>query len=103
MQWEKIKHQDGRIDEFLDKLSDLMWKVGYLEEEIKDKIKCRLTSSLRRSWAAVENKPENVATYMATLREFTHQIEDDNGFKKRHLLNCSSNPGESSGGKRKKE
>ena len=25
---ERIKHQDGKIDEFLDKLGDLMWKVG---------------------------------------------------------------------------
>jgi hypothetical protein len=49
MEWEKIKHQDGKIDEFLDKLGDLMWKVGYSGEAIKDKIKSGLTSSLRCS------------------------------------------------------
>jgi hypothetical protein len=77
VEWEKIKHQDGKIDEFLDKLGELMWKVGYSGEARKDKIKSGLTSSLRRSWAAVQNKPENVSSYMGALREFAQQIEDD--------------------------
>jgi hypothetical protein len=50
VEWEKIKHQDGKMDEFLDKLGDIMWKVGYSGEAIKDMIKSRLTSSLQRSW-----------------------------------------------------
>jgi hypothetical protein len=103
VEWERIKHQDGKIDEFLDKLGDLMWKVGYSGEAIKDKIKSGLTSSLRRSWAAVQHKPENVSAYMGALREFAHQIEDDDRYEKRHSSNRTSNPAESSGGKRKKE
>jgi ElaB/YqjD/DUF883 family membrane-anchored ribosome-binding protein len=69
---EKIKHQDRKINEFLNKLGDLMWKVGYSGEDIKDKIKSRLTSSLRHSWATVQNKQENVFAYMGALREFAH-------------------------------
>jgi hypothetical protein len=80
-----------------------MWKVGYSGEAIKDKIKSGLTSSLRRSWAALQNKPENVSAYMGALREFAHQIEDDDRYEKRHLSQRSSNPGESFGGKKKKE
>jgi hypothetical protein len=60
VEWEKIKHQDGKIDEFLDKLGELMWKVGYSGEAIEDKRKSGLTSGLRRSCVAVQNKPENV-------------------------------------------
>src|SRR4030088_3282451 len=80
-----------------------MWKVGYSGEAIKDKIKSGLTSSLRRSWAAVQNKPDNVSTYMGALQEIAHQIEDDDRYKKHHSSNRSSNPGESSGGKKKKD
>jgi hypothetical protein len=77
VEWEKNKHQDRKINEFLDKLGDLMWNMGYSGEAIKDKIKSGLASSLRRSWAIVQNKPENVSAYMGALREFAHQIEDD--------------------------
>ena len=103
VEWEKIRHQDGKIDEFLDKLGDLMWKVGYLGEAYKDKIKFGLTSSLRRSWAAVQNKPDNVSAYMGALRDFAHQIEDDDHYEKRHSSNRTSHQAESSGGKKKKE
>jgi hypothetical protein len=103
VEWEKIKYQDGKIDEFLAKLGDLMWKVGYSGEAIKDKIKSGLTSSLQCSWAAVQNKPENVADYMGALRELPYKIKDDNRFEKCHSSNRSCNPGESSGGKKKKE
>src|SRR5712671_3624068 len=98
-----IKHQDGKIDEFLDKLGDLMWKVGYSGEAIKDKIKSGLTSGLRRSWAAVQNKPDNVSAYMGALREFSHQIEDDDQYQNCHLSNRTSTPGEASGGKKWKD
>jgi hypothetical protein len=40
---------------------------------------------------------------MGTLREFAHQIEDDDRYEKCHSSNRTSNPAESSGGKRKKE
>jgi hypothetical protein len=40
---------------------------------------------------------------MGALREFAHQIEDDDRFEKRHSSNRSSNPCKSSGGKSKKE
>src|SRR6266849_6781613 len=80
-----------------------MWKVGYFGEAIEDKITSGLTSSLRHSWAAVQNKPDNVSAYMGALREFAHQIEDDDQFEKHHSSNRTSNPGESSGGKRKKD
>src|SRR6266849_10249237 len=80
-----------------------MWKVGYFGEAIKDKIKSGLTSSLRHSWAAVRNKPDNVSAYMGALREFAHQIEDDDQYEKRHSSNRTSNPGESSGGKKKRD
>jgi hypothetical protein len=80
-----------------------MWKVGYSGEAIKDTIKSGLTSNLRRNWAAVQNKPDNVSANMGALREFAYQIEDDDRYEKRHSSNCTSNPGESSGGKRKKD
>src|SRR6266849_6102109 len=70
---------------------------------MKDKIKSGLTSSLRRSWATVQNKPDYVSSYLGALREYAHQIEDDDHYEKRHSSNCTSNPGESSGGKRKKD
>jgi hypothetical protein len=97
------KHQDGKIDEFRDTLGDLMWKVGYSGEAIKYKMKSGLTSSLRRSWTAVQNKPDNVPAYMGALREFAHQIEDDDRYEKSHSSNRTSNPGESSGVKRKRD
>ena len=62
-----MRHQDGKIDEFLDKLGDLMWKVGYSGEAIKDKIKSGLTNTMRHSWATVQNKSENVSAYMGAL------------------------------------
>src|SRR6266849_4313569 len=103
VEWERIKHQDGKIEEFLDKLGDLMWNVSYFGEAIKDRIKSGLTSSLRCSWAAVQNKPDNVSAYMGALREFAHQIEDDDRCEKRHSSSRTSNPGESSSGKKRKD
>jgi hypothetical protein len=80
-----------------------MRKVGYLGEAIKEKIKSGLTRSLQHSWVAVQNKTENVATYMGALRGLAHQIENDDSFEKHHSSHRSSNSGESSSGKRKKE
>jgi hypothetical protein len=80
-----------------------MWKVGYSGEAIKNKIKSGLTSSLRRSWAAVQNKSDNVFAYMGALREFAHQIGDDDHYEKRHSSNRTSNTGKSSGGKKKRD
>jgi hypothetical protein len=84
VEWEKIKNQDGKIAEFLDKLGDLIWKLSYSGKAIKDKINSGLTSSLRYSWAVVQNKPEKVVVHMDALREFANQIEYDDRFEKRH-------------------
>jgi hypothetical protein len=77
--------------------------VGYSGEIIEDKIKSGLNSSLQHSWATIQNKLENVATYMGSLLEFAHQIENDDQFEKHHTSHRSSNPGKSSGGKKKEK
>jgi len=100
-EWEKARHQDGKIDEFLDKIGHLMWKVNYSGDMVKDKIKSGLTDSMRRSWAAVQNKPENVSAYMGALREFAHQLEDNDRYEKRHSSGRTQASSSTGSGKKK--
>jgi hypothetical protein len=75
--------------------------VDYSGEASKDKINSGLNSSLRRSWATVQNKLKNDAVNMGEVWEIPHHIEDEDRFGKRHLSHRTSNSAESSGAKKK--
>jgi len=106
-EWETLRHYSGKIDVYLDKISQLMWQTGYSGEVIKDKIKKGLDKELRREWAKAHPKPEDVAGYIEHLRELGHAIENDYLYEK--MLSkgkpFEKTPGlqENSGGKKKKK
>ena len=49
-QWQELKHTDS-IDDFLDSLTNLMWRTGYSEEVVKDKMVCGPNKEIGLAWA----------------------------------------------------
>ena len=41
---------------------------------VKDKIKAGMMDEMRRNWAMVQGKPEQIYPYMDALRKFSHEI-----------------------------
>ena len=74
-EWNRLRHRDGNIDYFLDRIHNLIYATGYTGEMVKDKIKEGLTDEMRRNWAMVQGKPEQIYPYMDALRKFAHEIE----------------------------
>ena len=74
-EWNPLRHRDGNIDYFLDRIHNLNYATGYTGEMVKDKIKEGLTDEMRRNWAMVQGKPEQIYPYMDALRKFAHEIE----------------------------
>ena len=69
-EWNCLCHCDGNIDYFLDRIHNLIYATSYMGEMVKDKIKEGLTDEMRRNWAMVQGKPEQIYPYMDALRRF---------------------------------
>ena len=74
-EWNQLRHHDGNIDYFLDRIYHLIYATGYMGEMVRDKIKEGLTDEMWRSWVMVQGKLEKIYPYMDALREFAHEIE----------------------------
>lgn len=55
------------MDEYLNRVVQLVWNMGYLGRIIIDKTFSGLTSELRMEWAKVMEPPNNVPDYMESL------------------------------------
>ena len=66
-EWNRLRHREGNIDYFLDRIHHLIYATGYTGEMVKDKINERLTDKMRQSWAMVQGKPEKIYPYMDAL------------------------------------
>jgi len=82
LEWNRLRHKEGHIDEFLDRILNLMYAIGYSGDIVKDKIKEGLTDEMRKNWALVQNKPEPAPQYMASLRAFAHEIEQNSTYSR---------------------
>ena len=74
-EWNRLRHRDGNIDYFLDRIHNLIYATGYTGEMVKNKIKEGLTDEMWRNWAMVQGKREQIYPYMDALRKFSHEIE----------------------------
>ena len=93
-EWNRLRHRNGNIDHFLDRIHHLIHATGYTGEMVRNKIKEGLTDEMRRSWAMVQGKPEKIYPYMDALREFAHEIERTAAYTKSQ--NQSRGSGEAS-------
>ena len=93
-EWNRLRHRDGIIDYFLDRIHNLIYATGYTGEMVKDKIKEGLTDEMRRNWAMVQGKLEKIYPYMDALRKFAHEIERTAAYTKSQ--NRSRGSGEAS-------
>jgi len=75
LEWNRLRHRDGHIDDFLDRIIALTYATGYSGDMVLDKVKEGLTDEMRRNWAMVQNKPTRVPEYLASLRAYAHEIE----------------------------
>ena len=74
-EWNRLCHREGNIDYFLDRIHNLIYATGYTGKMVKDKIKEGLTDEMRRNWAMVQGKPEQIYPYVDALRKFAYEIE----------------------------
>ena len=74
-QWQKLKHTDS-IDDFLDSLTNLMWRTGYSEEVARDKMVRGLNKEIGLAWAQTPQKPRSLHEQMALLRDIGHSLEN---------------------------
>ena len=93
-EWNRLRHRDGNIDYFLDRIHKLIYAMGYTGEMVKDKFKEGPTDEMRRNWAMVLGKPEQIYPYMDALRKFAHEIERTAAYTKSQ--NRSRGSGEAS-------
>ena len=92
LEWNRLRHREGQIDKFLDRISTLQWLTGYAGEVVKDKIKEGLTEEMRKEWARVQPKPESLPQYMASLRAMAHEIEQNADYSKMRSRGENSEP-----------
>lgn len=81
-EWDSLEQKSGHIDEYLDRISQLVWSTGYSGPIIMDKIKSGLTPEMRVEWSRVINPPKDVAGYMVALRNLGHQVEDAKAYER---------------------
>jgi len=74
-QWQELKHTDS-IDDFLDTLTNLMWRTGYEEEIAKDKLVRGLNKEMGLAWAQTTPKPKSLHEQMSLLRDIGHSLEN---------------------------
>ena len=74
-QWQELKHMDS-IDDFLDRLTNLMWRTGYTEEVNKDKLIRGLNKEVGLAWAQTPQEPRSLHEPMALLRDIGHNFEN---------------------------
>ena len=73
-QWQELKHTDS-IEDFLDRLTKLMWWTGYTEEVTKDKLIRGLNQEVGLVWAQTPPKPRSLHEQMALLRDIGHNFK----------------------------
>ena len=100
-EWNRLRHRDGNVDYFRDRIHNLIYAIGYTGEMVKDKIKEGLTDEMRRNWAMVQGKPEQIYPYMDAFRKFAHEIKRTAAYTK--TRNRSRGSGETSGSAPKRE
>ena len=71
-QSQELKHTDS-MDDFLDSLTNLMWRTGYSEEVAKDKMVRGLNKEIGLAWAQTPQKPRSLHEQMALLRDLGHR------------------------------
>ena len=74
-EWLALTHYTS-IDEYLDTLTNLMWRTGYPEEVAKDKLVRGLNKEVGLAWAQTPNKPRTLHEQMAMLRDIGHNLEN---------------------------
>ena len=74
-QWLELKHTDC-IDDFLDSLTNLMWRTGYTDEVAKDKLIRGLNKEVGLVWAQIAWKPHSLHEQMALIRDIGHNLEN---------------------------
>ena len=102
LEWNRLRHRNGNIDYFLDRIHSLMYATNYTGEMVIDKIKEGLTDEIQRNWALVKNKPKPVTEYMAALQAFAHKIEQTDNYSRQNRSRSSGEAAEPSPRKEKK-
>ena len=87
-QWHELKHTDS-IDDFLDSLTNLMWRTRYTEEIAKDKLNRGLNREVGLAWAQTSQKPRALHEQMALIRDVGHSLEN---FKTLNKMNNDHHP-----------
>ena len=74
-QWQELKHTDS-IDDFLNSLTNLMWRTGYSKQVAKDKMVRGLNREIGLAWAQTPQKYRSLHEQMALLRDIRHSLEN---------------------------
>ena len=74
-QCQELKHTDF-IDDFLYRLTYLMWRTGYTEEVAKDRLIRGLNKEVGLAWAQMPQKPRSLHEQMALLKDIGHNVEN---------------------------
>ena len=73
-QWQELKPTDS-IDDFRDRLSNVMWRTGYTEEVAKDKLIRGLNKEVGLVGAQTPRNSRSLHEQMALLRDIGHNLE----------------------------
>ena len=74
-EWHKLRYTDS-VDDFVDEIIRLIWLTDYEGAVVEDKVKHGLSGELRREWAKLAQKPQEIGEQLAILRDMGHVLED---------------------------
>jgi len=74
-EWLTLQYNNS-IDNYWDTLINLVWRTGYPEEVVKDKVIRGLNKQVGFSWARTPSKPEKLNEQMAMLRDIGHNLKN---------------------------
>ena len=74
-EWHTLRMKGDKVDDFLDKVTNLMWILTPDDGTIKAKLRMGISDELYRDWEKIYNKPAPVTEQIKMLREMGHVIE----------------------------
>ena len=72
-QRQELQHTD-LIDDFLDRLTNLMWHTGYIKEVANDTMVRPFNQETGLAWAQTPQKPKSLYEQIAILKDIGHSF-----------------------------
>lgn len=89
MESESLREKYGKLEKYLDWITQLVWQMGYTGDVITDNIKQGLTCHLRGLCGMVMDIPVDRPVYMERLWKLGHVTNQTNAYEQEQSRSAS--------------